>query len=221
MNQSANPNARGLRAITRATIAHYDARAEEFCLGTQDHDVTQNITALLTAIKQSATAPAAPRILDFGCGPGRDLAQFIARGCRPTGLDGSRQLVNIARRRCACEVWLQDFLHLKLPRAHFHGVFANASMFHISMRELPRVLRELHCALAADGVLFASNPRGANQEGWHGGRYGCYHDWRQWRAVVCAAGFAKVTHYYRPTGKPRAQQPWLASVWRKINANDE
>jgi hypothetical protein len=77
------------------------------------------------------------------------------------------------------------------------------------------VLRELHAALRSRGVLFASNPRGQGEEGWYGGRYGAYHDLAGWRSLVGAAGFEELEHYYRPPGRPRREQPWLASVWRK------
>jgi hypothetical protein len=78
------------------------------------------------------------------------------------------------------------------------------------------VLRQLHAALKVDGVLFASNPHGNDEEGWNGERYGAYYTWATWRDALTAAGFAALTHYYRPPGLPRAQQPWLASVWRKL-----
>ena len=64
-------------------------------------------------------------------------------------------------------------------------------------------------------MLFSSNPRGDGQEGWNGERYGAYHDLPAWRGFMAAAGFTELSHYYRPAGLPRAQQPWLASVWRK------
>jgi hypothetical protein len=63
--------------------------------------------------------------------------------------------------------------------------------------------------------LFASNPRGNNEEGWNRGRYGAYHDLESWCTFLNGAGFAELEHYYRPAGLPREQQPWLASVWRK------
>ena len=53
------------------------------------------------------------------------------------------------------------------------------------------------------------------REGWNGERYGAYHDLEHWRAMLTAAGFAELEHYYRPAGLPRDQQPWLVSVWRK------
>lgn len=206
--------AQELRGIVRKTLRHYDGNAVDFCAGTADHDVSQNISALLDAI----AAPPPCRILDFGCGPGRDLRRFVALGHRPVGLDGSAALVAMARRAAGCEVLQQNFLALDLPAAHFHGVFANASLFHVPAQELPRVLRALWETLGPAGVLFASNPRGNNQEGWSGNRYGCFHDLRRWRGYVSAAGFSEVRHYYRPAGKPRPQQPWLATVWRKIDA---
>jgi len=197
--------------ISAGTLKHYDDRADDFWAGTRDHDVTQNIDALLRHIR--ATPPF--RILDLGCGPGRDLAAFRALGHEPIGLEGSPRLAAMARDHSGCEVWEQDFLALRLPAAAFDGIFANASLFHVPGRELPRVLAELRATLRPEGVLFSSNPRGNNEEGWNRGRYGAYHDLEQWRAFLEAAGFTELEHYYRPPGLPREQQPWLASVWRK------
>ncbi len=204
-----NPDA--LARISALTLAHYQNCAEDFREGTRDHDVSQNIAALLRHIQ------AAPplRILDFGCGPGRDLRTFSALGHQATGLDGCPRFVEMARADSGCEVWQQDFLALDLPPEHFDGIFANAVLFHIPSEALPRVLRQLHATLKPGGVLFSSNPRGENQEGWNGDRYGAYYDLANWRALLTRAGFVELEHYYRPAGLPREQQPWLASVWRK------
>ena len=121
----------------------------------------------------------------------------------------------MARDATGCDVWQQDFLHLDLPAAHFDGIFANAALFHVPSQALPRVLRQLHATLKLGGVLFSSNPRGTNQEGWSHGRYGVFHDLEAWRRYMAGAGFVEIEHYYRPTGLPRERQPWLASVWRK------
>jgi SAM-dependent methyltransferase len=122
----------------------------------------------------------------------------------------------MAREHSGCEVWEQDFLKLDLPAARFDGIFANAALFHVPKQELPRVLTELHATLKTGGVLFSSNPRGNDEEGWNGGRFGVWHSLRGWRAYVEAAGFVEVDHYYRPPGLPREQQPWLASVSRRV-----
>lgn len=205
------PKLEDLGRITANTLEHYNVRAAEFWEGTRDHDVKQNIEALLRHMRGAPPW----RILDFGCGPGRDLAALRALGHEPVGLDGSPPFAVMAREHSGCDVWVQDFLTLKLPAGYFAGIFANASLFHVPRQELPRVLSELHAALQPDGVLFTSNPRGNNEEGWHHGRYGVYHDLQSWRAFLEAAAFSELEHYYRPPGLPLAQQPWLASVWRK------
>lgn len=198
---------------SNATVGHYESRARDFWQGTRDHDVSQNIEALLEAIDGAPPL----RILDFGCGPGRDIQAFIERGHRPTGLDGSASFVRMAHEHTGAPVLQQDFLQLDLPDASFDGVFANASLFHVPTSELARVLRELRGCLRPGGVLFASNPRGSNEEGWNGERYGVYHDLEQWRRFVSGAGFDEIRHYYRPPGLPRDQQPWLASLWRRAD----
>lgn len=200
-----------LGRISAQTLAHYEQFAERYRDGTLDHDVAQNVDALLQAIE--GTPPF--DILDFGCGPGRDLKTFVARGHRAVGLDGAARFCTMARDYSGCEVWQQDFLMLDLPPARFDGVFANATLFHVPSTALPAVLTALHACLKPRGVLFCSNPRGANQEGYNGLRWGVYHDLDRWRAYLEAAGFSEIDHYYRPPGLPRDQQPWLASVWRR------
>ncbi len=200
-----------LDEITRRTVGHYDGNALPFWEGTRDHDVTQNIAALLSAIQSEPPH----RILDLGCGPGRDIAAFGAAGHDPVGLDGALAFCTMAREMTGREVWHQDFLALALPPERFDGVFANASLFHVPTQELPRVLGELRDTLVPGGVLFSSNPRGQNLEGWNAERYGVYHDLPAWTHLVTEAGFEPIDHYYRPPGRPRHEQPWLASTWRK------
>lgn len=192
------------------TLKYYDERAESFWQGTRNHDVSQNIAALLKYIE----APPPLSILDFGCGPGRDLKAFRTLGHAPVGLEGSGRFVEMARAE-GLDVWQQNFLALHLPENRFDGIFANASLFHVPSVELPRVLRELRATLKSRAVLFSSNPRGTNEEGDYHGRWCVYHDPETWRRFMTDAGFVELEHYYRPTGLPRELQPWLASVWRK------
>ena len=201
-----------LEEIAAMTLAYYERRAEAFRDRTRDHDVSQNIAALLGHIKGRPPFV----ILDFGCGPGRDLKVFSDLGHTAIGLEGAAGFAAMARTDSQCEVWQQDFLELDLPAERFDGIFANASLFHVPTQELRRVLRQLHAALKPGGVLFSSNPHGKNEEGWNGGRYGAYHDLQAWRRYMSDAGFTELEFYYRPTGLPHEQQPWLASIWRKL-----
>ena len=205
-----------LDGVAARTVAHYEASAESFRDGTRDHDVSQNYAALLRAIEGSPPFT----ILDFGCGPGRDLAYFRSLGHEAVGLDGAAPFVQMAR-GTGCEVLHQSFLHLSLPPGRFHGIFANASLFHVPTQELGRVLGDLRASLRPRGVLFCSNPHGRDDEGFRAGRYGAFHSVETWRAHVTAAGFSEIEHYYRPAGKPRAEQPWLATLWRKIDRKSD
>ncbi len=204
-------SAEALRATSQRTLGHYNERAESFWLGTCDHDVRQNIDAFLRHLP----SPGSHTLLDFGCGPGRDLITFRDLQHEVVGLDGSEEFVRMARNNSGCEVLHQDFLSVDLPFGRFDGVFANASLFHCPSQELPRLLQALRNTLKSNGILFSSNPRGANHEGWSGERYGCYLDVETYRLFMTEAGFVELEHFYRPEGRPRDEQPWFASVWKQ------
>ena len=87
------PIAPDLARITGTTIEHYDRHAESFWQATRDHDVRQNIDALLDRIE----GPPPYTLLDFGCGPGRDLRTLTALGHVAVGLEGAASLVAMAR----------------------------------------------------------------------------------------------------------------------------
>jgi SAM-dependent methyltransferase len=200
-----------LERIAALTLRHYEASADAFWVGTRDHDVRQNVAALLCHLE----GPGPFAILDLGCGPGRDLATFRSLGHEAIGIDGAAPFVAMARAHSGCEVWQQNLLALALPAARFDGIFANAVLQHVPASALPRVLLELRAALRPRGVLFSSIPRGQGEEGWSNGRYSAYHEPASWQRHGAEAGFAELEHYYRPEGRPREQQPWLASVWRR------
>jgi hypothetical protein len=105
------PDPQDLEKIARLTLEHYNQRAEEFWEGTRDHDVGQNIAALLQYIDSKPPFT----ILNFGCGPGRDLEVSTELGHIVVGLEGAAHFAVMARAHSGCEVWQQDFLKLDLP----------------------------------------------------------------------------------------------------------
>mgnify|MGYP001160062282 FL=1 len=197
--------------LTSTTIGYYDDHAPAFWDGTRTHDVTQNYDAMLGAI--DAKPPFT--LLDLGCGPGRDLAYFQSLGHMAIGLDGSTKFAEMARRNSNAEVWVQDFIDLDLPAAHFDGVFANASLFHVPKKSILAALGAILTTLRDGGVLFSSNPRGNDEEGFSGGRFGVFYSDQTWMALVKKAGFEPVRQYYRPPNATPPEQHWFATVWRK------
>jgi SAM-dependent methyltransferase len=202
-----------LNEVTTRTLGNYQANAESFWAGTRDHDVSQNYAALLDALG----GPGPFRLLDFGCGPGRDLLALSALGHVVTGLDGAAPFVEMARTLSGCPVLHQNFLALELGQDCFDGVFANASLFHVPGAELSRVLDQLRLSLSPGGVLFCSNPRSFDRdwEGFKGERYGAFLTIESWLSRIAAAGFVVEQHFLRPAGLPPSEQPWLAIVARR------
>lgn len=200
-----------LNEVSRSTVGYYDENAQRFKEGTWEHDVSQNRTALIEALKEFRPDQSSYDILDFGCGPGRDLVAFSEAGHRPVGLEGSPKFCQMAKELSSQEVWCQDFLNMDLPEQGFDGIFANASLFHIPSTELIRILKEFHRSLRERGVLFSSIPRGSG-EGNNGGRWAHYMEIEQLMDYFQASGFELLSYYYRPTGRARTEQPWLASL---------
>ena len=211
-----------------ATIADYDAVAAAFDAGNKDHDVSQNIDALLGAIAAGRAGAALggaagaerPVIVDLGCAGGRDLVALTARGCEAWGVEGSPAFCELARRAApGCTVLEQDFVDMDLPAESFDGAFANASLFHVPSENLPDVLRRIFESLKPGGVFFASNAHGfgEDKEGWTDGRTPATRSWvcwlseATWRRYCEAAGFTFLDSYYR-RGSSKA---FLATVWRK------
>ena len=216
-----------LDSKSAATIADYDAVAAAFDAGNKNHDVSQNIDALLGSIAAGRAGDALggaagterPIIVDLGCAGGRDLIALTARGCEAWGVEGSPAFCELARRAApGCTVLHQDFVALDLPAESFDGAFANASLFHVPSESLPEVLRRIFESLKPGGVFFASNAHGfgEDKEGWTDGRTPATRSWvcwlseATWRRYCEAAGFTFLHSYYRGSSKA-----FLATVWRK------
>jgi SAM-dependent methyltransferase len=197
----------------QVTIAQYQAEADGFREGTWDHDVSQNRDALVAAMPQNPG-----KILDLGCGPGRDLVAFKGQGHTAIGLDATPAFVEMARQASGCEVWQQSFLSLDLPPETFDGIFANASLLHVPRGTMVRVLRDVWRSLVVEGALMMSMGRG-DWEGYTaretGYRYVVAWEYETLAPCVEQAGFEIVDHYYRPPGLPLQQQSWVVIVARK------
>ena len=195
------------------TIAQYQAEADFFRAGTWNHDVSQNRNALVAAM------PKIPgKILDVGCGPGRDLVAFKHQGHTVIGLDATPAFVEMAQQASGCEVWQQSFLNLDLPPETFDGIFANAALIHVPRADMVRVLKDLWRSLVTHGAIVMSMGRGD----WEGyipcpGGYRYIVGWEYETLSPCLeqGGFEILHHYYRPPGLPCQQQSWLVIVARK------
>lgn len=110
-------------------------------------------------------------ILDVGCGAGRDMAWFEARGAAVIGIDLSRLMLDQARQCVHGPLLQMDMCHLGLPAGWAQGVWCNAALLHLSKHEAPQSLAEMQRITAPGGLLFLSVQEGEG-ETWEDGEYG-------------------------------------------------
>lgn len=213
-----------IRLAAESTIADYAAVAQGYAQGNMHHDVSQNMEAMFAPLRNSPLMTPPYDVLDVCCASGRDLLTFKNLGHRAIGLDGVEAFCEMSRTLSGCEVWQQSLTALDLPTARFDAIFCNACLFHVPSAALPTTLTELADALRPGGVLFVSNAHGfgEDREGWTEGRTTSTQSYVTWLSEqtwlrVCkeATDLNLLQSYYRPPGKPRNLQPFLATVWQK------
>ncbi len=170
--------------------AAYDAWAETFA------ERTAAMPRALAALGERvlARSPATPRVLDVGCGPGRDLAWFEERGATVTGVDVSRRMLELARTRCRGVLLEMDMRELALPDTSFDVVWSIASLLHLPKAAAARALGEFRRVAKPGGVVVLAVKRGAGEQ-WEQAaaaprRLFARYEPDELRAALAAAGLA-------------------------------
>ncbi|WP_338074230.1 class I SAM-dependent methyltransferase [Halochromatium glycolicum] len=145
-------------------IAYYEAQADRFFAETAEVDMSALRARFLAYL-----APGA-RILDAGCGSGRDARAFRELGYCVTAMEPSRRLATLAESCCGLRVERLRFQDIDWCQ-RFDGIWACASLLHVPMVELPNVLQRLSRALRSGGVLYASFKYGHGERDSGGRRF--------------------------------------------------
>lgn len=137
-----------------------------YARGTQWHTEKFDSYDLTPLIDRFLQFTSGKRVLDLGCGAGRDAAVFRSKGCAVTGIDASPELFTVARQRLPGVDFRQcDFTEpLPFPAASFNGVWASASLLHLPKQQLPIVLREIKRVLSTGGIFFCSMKEGTGEK---------------------------------------------------------
>ena len=146
-----------------STIAYYDDHAEEFIAGTVDVDMADLYRPFLEYMPQGG------RILDAGCGSGRDSLAFTRMGYEVVSIDASERMVEATRSVTGGDVRQMTFESAEFED-EFDGIWACASLLHVPRQELGAVFVVLGKALKSDGILYLSFKYG-NFERTENGRY--------------------------------------------------
>lgn len=143
------------------TISYYDRNAEAFCRATKDADMSFCRDRFLRLLEQKnhigikQSDKSSIHILDAGCGSGRDARAFLDAGYQITALDASRKICEEAGKLLKQEVLCIEFKELQFWQ-EFDGIWACASLLHVSSTEIDEVLKRLWDALKEKGILYAS-----------------------------------------------------------------
>lgn len=149
--------------MSNKTLDYYNENAQGFTSGTLD--------VKFTAIQDRFLGYLAPgaRILDFGCGSGRDSRYFLSKGYQVEACDGSEEMVKIASETAGIPVKKMLFEELNEVE-RYDGIFACASILHVPSKALPDIFRRLKRAVKQDGSIYVSFKYG-DFEGERNGRY--------------------------------------------------
>ena len=145
------------------TLTYYNQNARSYTAATQTLDFRLIQDRFLFRMPRSA------RILDFGCGSGRDTRYFLNHGFQVDAVDGSSEMCRIAGEYTGIPIRQMLFQELDTVDT-YDGIWACASILHLSRMELSDVFRSMAVALRKNGMIYASFKYGSF-EGERNGRY--------------------------------------------------
>ncbi|MCH5345008.1 MAG: class I SAM-dependent methyltransferase [Acetatifactor sp.] len=190
------------------TISYYEEHAAEFCKSTLDADMSFCRNKFLKYLNPQS------RILDAGCGSGRDSKVFADLGYYVTAMDASPKICEEAGKVLGQKVLCQSFEELDMEKM-FDGIWACASLLHVSKEKIPNVLHKLKRALKDEGILYASFKYG-DGEAIRQGRYFSNHDEWTLKKLMQDAGFEILELFVtEDVRKGRSGEKWVNVIGKK------
>lgn len=193
----------------KETIDYYNQHAGAYIDSTVDVEFTETQERFLGYLSPGG------RILDFGCGSGRDTKYFLGRGFLVDAVDGSAEFVKRASAYTGIAVRQMLFQELD-EQSRYDGIWACSSILHLTLGELEEVFGRMGRALVPRGILYTSFKYGT-EEGMRNGRYFTDMTEEKVECLLEKTGIFEllemwVTSDVRPG---RADEKWLNMILRK------
>ena len=188
------------------TVAYYNARASAFCVSTQGLDMAHMYSEFLPYI------PKGGKILDAGCGSGRDAIEFKRRGYAVTAFDASSELAMLAGQVLGEPVQVMTFLGLDACD-EYDGIWACASLLHVPQHEMDAVISRITCALRFGAPLYASFKYGNIERQYQGRFFNDYNESKFNAMLTNHPGLSPIKIWQ--TGDPRPGRQgelWLNAI---------
>ncbi|WP_448761263.1 class I SAM-dependent methyltransferase [Acinetobacter tandoii] len=190
------------------TIDYYNQYADEFAQATLHVDMESLYQPFLAELPDSA------RILDVGCGAGRDTFAFKMKGYEVDAIDYSEELVKKATRLTGIPVKLQSFYEIDADLA-YDGIWACASLLHCERNRLKEVIGKLLSVLKPNGVLYMSFKYGDSDREKDGRQFT---DLNEAQAEVLLEWFdhiQQIQQWITVDKRPERTEQWLNLLWKK------
>lgn len=200
---------------TQTTISTYDKTAPAYVAKVQTYAPEEEREMFASLVKPGG------RILDAGCGSGRDANHFASQGFVVTGIDLSDGLLTYAREHADKHATFvkMDLRTINLPTS-FDGIWACASLLHLTRDEFLPVIRNFHHMLAPNGVLFILMKEGTGEQLVTSGtiekdtRFFTYYMSEEIKGLLEGAGFKMIDQYTWDQKDRNAERPhetWISS----------
>lgn len=186
---------------------YYDENAQEFFDDTVNADMSKHHEEFLKLIPENS------HILDCGCGSGRDAKMFKSLGYEVTAIDGSSEMCKLASEHSGINVKHMQFQEIKFEN-EFDGIWASASLLHVSSAEIEDVLNRLKRSLRENGIFYASFKLG-DFEGIRNGRY--FNDLTEEVAIELfeKSGFKVIKTWLTYDSRPERDDRWVNILVKK------
>lgn len=165
--------------------------------------------------------PLSGKIIDIGCGSGRDAKVFSEKGYTVTGIDFSSKMIEIAKEKAPqVDFHVMDMRSLNFDSI-FDGAWANASLLHISKNDFSRVLGKIFTSLKSDGLFFIKLKKGSSEGLELDARYNnlkkfySYHDEHELKGLLLAAGFTILDLFVTENESSYQTHPFIQAFCRK------
>lgn len=192
------------------TLDYYKQNADNFVKGTVDVDFKETQDRFLKEL-------CGRRVLDFGCGSGRDTKYFLEEGLDVVAIDGCEELCKIASEYTGIQV--KHMLFQELDEVNrYDGIWACSSILHLSKDELKKVLLKMKDALSENGIIYTSFKYG-NFEGERNGRYFTDFTLELFNDFIKDIDGIEIKEYWM-TGDVRVGregEKWLNLILKRIN----
>ncbi len=195
--------------MTMSTLDYYNNHAKDYFDFTVNADMQTQYDAFLKYVKREG------KILDFGCGSGRDSLYFKNKGYNVTAIDGSEEMCKIAREYTGLDVKCMNFNDFNEVNS-YDGIWACGTLLHVKRKEVLNMLIKLRDALTENGYIFAALKNGTGEEITKDGRYYCYFDLDEMEDLTNQANLDTVLVYMsRSVNNPNEEKYWNNFILKK------